>query len=123
MSCSMLRRHMACHASVHELARVYSLLRVVAADAPGYGPVQRMLSRAALLGFSWDPDLCVWQRPDLLALCQLSGLFQFLGLLFGMLGGVRSLVILVLVLVFGVFGFWISGPLEALTLASPERRG
>ena len=31
----MLRRHMAYNASVHELARVYSLLRVVSASAPG----------------------------------------------------------------------------------------
>ena len=35
----MLRRHMACDSSVHELARIYSLLRVVSAGAPGHGPV------------------------------------------------------------------------------------
>ena len=35
----MLRRHMAYNSSVHELARVYSLLRVVSAGAPGHGPV------------------------------------------------------------------------------------
>ena len=35
----MLRRQMAYNSSVHELARVYSLLRVVAAGVPGHGPV------------------------------------------------------------------------------------
>ena len=59
----MLRRHMAYNSSVHELAWVYSLLRVVAAGAPGHGPVHLLLSSAASLGFSWDPDLCVWLRP------------------------------------------------------------
>ena len=42
----MLRRHMAYNASVHELARVYSLLRVVSAGAPGHGPVHLLLSSA-----------------------------------------------------------------------------
>ena len=55
----MLRGHMACNSSVHELARVYSLLRVVAAGATGHGPVHLLLSSAASLGFSWDLDWCV----------------------------------------------------------------
>ena len=64
----MLRRHMAYNSSVHELARVYCLLRVVAAGAPGHGPVHLLLSSAASLGFSWDSDLRVWLRPGLPAL-------------------------------------------------------
>ena len=32
----MLRRHMEYNSSIHELARVYSLLRVVSAGAPGH---------------------------------------------------------------------------------------
>ena len=74
----MLRRHMAKNSSDHELARVCSLLRVVAAGgAPGYGPVHLLLSSAASRGFSWDLDLCVWLRPGLPALCQVSSPFQF----------------------------------------------
>ena len=42
----MLRGHMAYNSSVHELARVYSLLRVVSAGAPGHG-----LPVLCLLGF------------------------------------------------------------------------
>ena len=53
----MLRRHMAYNSSVHELARVYSLLRVVSAGAPGHGPVHLLLSSALSLDFSWDSDL------------------------------------------------------------------
>ena len=40
----MLRRHMAYNSSVHELARVFSLLRVVAAAALCHGPVACSLS-------------------------------------------------------------------------------
>ena len=61
----MLRWHMAYNSSVHELARVYSLLRVVSAGAPGHGPVHLLLSSALSLGFSWDSDSCVWLRPGL----------------------------------------------------------
>ena len=73
----MLRRHMAYDSSVHELAGVYSLLRVVAAGAPGHGPVHLLLSSAASLGFSWDSDLCVWVRPGFPALCQVPCPFRF----------------------------------------------
>ena len=73
----MLRRHMAYNSSVHELARVHSLLRVVSAGAPGHGPVYLLLSSALSLGFSWYSDLCVWLRPGLPALCQVSNPFQF----------------------------------------------
>ena len=66
----MLRRHMAYNSSVHELAGVESLLRVVSAGAPGHGPVHLLLSSALSLGFSRDSDLCVWLRPGLPALCQ-----------------------------------------------------
>ena len=52
----MLRRHMAFYSSVHELARICSLLRVVSAGAPGHGPVHLLLSSALSLGFSWDSD-------------------------------------------------------------------
>ena len=65
------------NSSVHELARVKSLLRVVAAGAPGHGPVHLLLSSAASLGLTWNPDFCVWQRPGLPTLCQLSSPFQF----------------------------------------------
>ena len=47
----MLRRHMAYNSSVHELARIYSLLRVVSAGAPGHGPVHLLLSSVLSLGF------------------------------------------------------------------------
>ena len=73
----MLRRHMTYNYSIHELARVYSLLRVVSAGAPGHGPIHLLLSSAMSLGFSWDSDSCVWLRPGLPALCQVSRLFQF----------------------------------------------
>ena len=72
----MLRGHMAYNSSVRELAWVYSLVRVVAAGAPGHGPVHLLLSSAAFLGFSWDSDLCGWLRPSLPALCQISSPFQ-----------------------------------------------
>ena len=56
---------MAYNSSVHELARVYSLLRVVSVGAPGHGPVHLLVSSALSLGFSWDSDRCVWIRPGL----------------------------------------------------------
>ena len=73
----MLRRHTAYNSSVHELAGVCGLLRGVTAGAPGQGPVHLLLSSAASLGLSWDSDLCVWLRPGLPALCQISSPFQF----------------------------------------------
>ena len=73
----MLRRHMAKNSSVQELAWIKSLLRVVSAGAPGHGPVHVLLSSALSLGFSWDSDSCVWLRPGLPALCQISSPFQF----------------------------------------------
>ena len=73
----MLRRHMAYNSSVHELARVESLLRVVSAGAPGHGPVHLPVSSALSLGFSRDSDLCVWIRLGLPVLCQISSPFQF----------------------------------------------
>ena len=73
----MLRRYMAYNSSVHELARIYSLLRVVSVGAPGHGPVHLLVSSALSLGFSWDSDRCVWLRPGLPALCQISSPFQF----------------------------------------------
>ena len=104
----MLRGHMAKNSSVHELARVYGLLRVVAAGAPGHGPVHLLLSSAASLGFSWDSDF-VWRRLGLPGLCRL---------LFGMLGEPRSLA---------RAGFRCGRYLDfrgALKLlSSPERRG
>ena len=68
----MLRRYMAYNYSVHELARVYSLLRVVSAGAPGHGPVHLLVSSALSLGFTWDSDLCAWLRPGFT--CSLSSL-------------------------------------------------
>ena len=73
----MLRRYMAYNSSVHELARIYSLLRVVSVGAPGHGPIHLLVSSALSLGFSWDSDRCVWLRPGLPALCQISSPFQF----------------------------------------------
>ena len=69
--------HMAYDSSVHELAGVYSLLRNVSAGAPGHGPIHLLLSSALSVGFSWDSDSCVWLRPGLPALCQVSSPFQF----------------------------------------------
>ena len=45
----MLRRHMAYNSSVHELAGVHSLLRVVSGGVPGHGLVHLLLSSAASL--------------------------------------------------------------------------
>ena len=42
-----------------------------------FGSLLLVLSSAASLGFSWDSDLCVWLRPGLPALCQVSRPFQF----------------------------------------------
>ena len=47
----MLRWHMAKNSSVHELARIKSLLLVVSAGAPRHGPVHLLLSSAFFLGF------------------------------------------------------------------------
>ena len=106
----VLRRHMAYNSGVHELAKICGLLQVVSVGAPGNGPIHLLLSSASTLGFTWLSDLCVWHRPGLPALCQLSGRFQFFySLLLGMLGEPRSLEILVLVLAFGELGFWIFG--------------
>ena len=58
------------------------------------------------LGFSWDSDSCVWLRPGLPALYQISSPFQFFGKLFGTLGELRLLVTLVLELVSRVVGIW-----------------
>ena len=99
----MLRRHMAYNSSIHELARVYSLLRVVSVGAPGHGPVHVLVARALSLGFSWDSDRCVC-----LLFVRSLVLFSFFGRLSGVLGELRLLVTLVLVLVFGVAGIWIS---------------
>ena len=65
------------YASVHELAGIFCLLLVVSAGAPGHGPVHLLLSSALSLGFSWDSDSCVWLRPGLPVLCQISSPFQF----------------------------------------------
>ena len=105
----MLRGHTANNSFVHELAGVYSLLRVVAAGTPGHGQVHLLLSSAASLGFSWDSDLCVWLRPRLPALCQISSPFQFFHCL-----GLRKrrlLVTFVLGLAFGATGIWTFGVL------------
>ena len=84
------------------------LPRVVSAGAPGHGPVHSLLSSASSLGFSWDSDSCVWLRPGLPALCQISSPFQFFaGGCLGVLGELRLLATLVLGLVFGVAGIWI----------------
>ena len=37
----------------------------------------RFIYCCPVLGFSWDSDSCVWLRPGLLALCQVSSPFQF----------------------------------------------
>ena len=59
------------------LLAVYSLLRIVSTGAPGHGPIHLLLSSALSVGFYWDSDLCVWLRPGLPALCQVSRPFQF----------------------------------------------
>ena len=95
----MLRRHMAKNSGVHDLGRIYGLLRIVSAGAPGHGPFHLLLSSAPTLGYTWSSDLCIWQRPGLRALCQLSSPLQYLNissLLSGMLGEIVSLAILVL---------------------------
>ena len=73
----MLRRHMAYNSSVQELARIYSLLRVVSAGAPGHGPVHLLLSSALSLGFSCESDSCLWLGHGLPALCLISCPSQF----------------------------------------------
>ena len=100
-----------------------SLLRVVAAGAPGHGPVHLLLSSAASLGFSLNPDLCVWQ-PVCLLFVSFLVLFSFSAMLSGMLGGPRLLVALVLGLGFrGGRYLEFRGSFEAFILASLERRG
>ena len=42
----MLRRYMAYNSCVHELARVYSLLRAVSGGASGHGPVHLLVASA-----------------------------------------------------------------------------
>ena len=64
--------------------------------APAHGPIHLLLSSALSVGFSWDSDLCVWLRPGLLALCQVSSPFQFFREAIWMLGELRLLVTLVL---------------------------
>ena len=73
----MLRRHRAYSSGVHDLVRIYGLLWVVAAGAPGHGPIYLLLSSAATIGVTWLSDLCIWQRPGLPALCQLSSPLQY----------------------------------------------
>ena len=65
----MLRRHTAYNTGVYDHGRVHGLLRV---GAPGHGRTHLLLPAAASQGFSCFPDLCVWQRPGLLNLCQVS---------------------------------------------------
>ena len=60
--------------SVHELARTCSLLRVVAAGALGHGPDNLFCFLVLRLLGSL---LCVWLRPGLPALCQVSSPSQF----------------------------------------------
>ena len=56
----MLCRHMAYNSSVHELARIKSLLRVVSAGAPGHGPVHLLLSSALLPGVFLGLGFMAW---------------------------------------------------------------
>ena len=76
------------------------------------------------LGFSWDSDLCVWLRPGLPALCQISSPLQFFrqavwdAWTTKVAGDLSSRA--------GFSGWQVSGFsrfFEAVILASPERRG
>ena len=102
---NMLRRHMAYNSSVHELVGVYRLLRVVSAGAPGHGPVHLLVSSALSLG-----TLTYVFGSGLVFLLSVRSLVlsSFFGRLSGVLGEIRLLVTLVLGLVFGVAGIWIS---------------
>ena len=73
----MLRRQMTHNCGVHDQGRTGGLLRYVAAGAHGHGPIHLLVSGAASIGFDWLPELCIWQRPCLPALCQLSIPFQY----------------------------------------------
>ena len=68
---------MAYNSEFHALSGVYGLLRAAAAGSPGHGPIHLLVSNAPSVGFTWMPDACVWQRPGLPALRQLSSPFQF----------------------------------------------
>ena len=59
------------------LILVFTSSGVVLGCCVGHGPVHLLVSSALSLGFSWDSDSCVWLRPGLFSLCQVSSPFQF----------------------------------------------
>ena len=103
----MLRRHMAYDSSVHELVRIYSLLRVVSAGAPGHGPGSFIAVQClCVLGFLGTRIHVFSSGLVCLLFVRSLVLFSCFGRLFGMLGELRLLVTLILGLVFGVAGIW-----------------
>ena len=73
----------------------------MAAGAPGHGSIHLLVSCAASVGFVWLPDLCIWQRPGLPALCRLLQSIPVVqGFDLGRLGRLMFPAILVLGLVF-----------------------
>ena len=109
----MLRRHMACNSSVHELSEVYIIAFFGSSLLVLLGIVRFIFCFLVLrlLG-SFGILTCVYGRgPVCLLFVSFLVLFSFSDLLFGMLGGPRLLVTLVLGLGFGVGGILISGVL------------
>ena len=59
-----------------EVPRLHSLLGLVAAGGPGYGPMHLLVESASVLGFIWDPLNSGWIRPGLPMLHHLAGPHQ-----------------------------------------------
>ena len=103
----MLRRHMAYNSSVHELARVYSLLRVSLLVLLGMVQFTCCFLVLCLLGLLGIRTCVLGSGLVYVLFVKSLVLSSFFGRLFGVLGELRLLVALVLGLVSGVAGIWI----------------
>ena len=59
-----------------EVARLYSLLGLVAGGCPGHGPIRLLVESAGISGFPWNSGNAVWCRPGLPGLHNLAGPHQ-----------------------------------------------
>ena len=85
----MLRRHMAYNSGVHDLARIFGLLRVVVAGAPGHGPLHLLVSSAASIGLFGFQSYVFGRGLVCLLFVSFLVLFSFSKLLFGRLGRLK----------------------------------
>ena len=58
--------------------RVFRKMRYVVAGAHGRGPIHLLVWSAGTIGFSSDPEQCVWVRPGPPQLCHLASSDQYL---------------------------------------------